>query len=158
MQNLLAASRWIDAINVRFGRIANWLVLLACAISAGNAFVRYGINMSSNAWLEIQWYLFGAMVMLGAAYTLKMNEHVRVDVLYSHYGSKLRLWLDLVGGLVFLLPVTIIIAPIMAGTPVVGIGGVLTDRQWRAGIAAGASAMCLVRAAEEMVEKGRLRE
>lgn len=56
MQSLLAASRWIDAINERFGRIANWLVLLACAISAGNAFVRYGINMSSNAWLEIQWY------------------------------------------------------------------------------------------------------
>jgi TRAP-type mannitol/chloroaromatic compound transport system permease small subunit len=84
-------------------------MLIAVMISAGNAMIRYSFNISSNAWLEIQWYLFGAMVMLGAAYTLKMNEHVRVDVLYSHYGSKLRLWLDLIGGLVFLLPVTIII-------------------------------------------------
>ena len=81
----------------------------ACAISAGNAFIRYGFDWSSNGLLEIQWYLFAWMVMVGAPYVLKANEHVRVDVLYSHYGSKLRLWLDLIGGLVFLLPVTIII-------------------------------------------------
>mgnify|MGYP006280299379 CR=1 FL=1 len=109
MNGLLKFSSLIDRINTRIGQGAAWLMLIAVIISAGNAMIRYSFNISSNAWLEIQWYLFGAMVMLGAAYTLKMNEHVRVDVLYSHYGSKLRLWLDLIGGLVFLLPVTIII-------------------------------------------------
>ena len=109
MNGLLKISSLIDRINTRIGQGAAWLMLIAVIISAGNAMIRYSFNISSNAWLEIQWYLFGAMVMLGAAYTLKMNEHVRVDVLYSHYGSKLRLWLDLIGGLVFLLPVTIII-------------------------------------------------
>jgi TRAP-type mannitol/chloroaromatic compound transport system permease small subunit len=109
MQSLLAASRWIDAINERFGRIANWLVLLACAISAGNAFVRYGINMSSNAWLEIQWYCFAGMVMLGASWTLNRNEHVRVDILYGHLSTRAQIWIDLIGGVLFLLPATIII-------------------------------------------------
>ena len=109
MNGLLKFSSLIDRVNTRFGQGAAWLMLIAVVISAGNAMIRYSFNISSNAWLEIQWYLFGAMVMLGAAYTLKMNEHVRVDVLYSHYSSKLRLWLDLIGGLVFLLPVTIII-------------------------------------------------
>ena len=103
MQSLLAASRWIDAINERFGRIANWLVLLACAISAGNAFVRYGINMSSNAWLEIQWYCFAGMVMLGASWTLNRNEHVRVDLIYGRLSTRAQVWVDVVGGVLFLL-------------------------------------------------------
>ena len=89
MNGLLKFSSLIDRINTRIGQGAAWLMLIAVIISAGNAMIRYSFNISSNAWLEIQWYLFGAMVMLGAAYTLKMNEHVRVDVLYSHYGSKL---------------------------------------------------------------------
>jgi TRAP-type mannitol/chloroaromatic compound transport system permease small subunit len=71
--------------------------------------MRYGFSLSSNAWLEIQWYLFGGMVMLGASYTLKMNEHVRVDVLYSRYSERTRLWVDLIGGALFLLPMTVII-------------------------------------------------
>jgi TRAP-type mannitol/chloroaromatic compound transport system permease small subunit len=99
MNGLLKFSSLIDRVNTRIGQGAAWLMLIAVVISAGNAMIRYSFNISSNAWLEIQWYLFGAMVMLGAAYTLKMNEHVRVDVLYSHYGSKLRLWLDLIGDL-----------------------------------------------------------
>jgi TRAP-type mannitol/chloroaromatic compound transport system permease small subunit len=106
---LLALSGVIDAVNERFGRVANWCVLLACLISAGNALVRYGFSDSSNAWLEIQWYLFAAMFMLGAPYTLRMNEHVRVDILYGSVSPKVQLWIDLLGGILFLLPATIII-------------------------------------------------
>ena len=109
MDALIRFSILIDKINEKFGLIASWLVLIACLISAGNAMMRYGFNLSSNAWLEIQWYLFGGMVMLGSAYTLKVNEHVRVDVLYSHYSDRTRLWIDLLGGIFFLLPMAIII-------------------------------------------------
>jgi TRAP-type mannitol/chloroaromatic compound transport system permease small subunit len=108
MNALLGVSDLIDAMNERFGRIANWCVLLACFISAGNALVRYGFSFSSNAWLEIQWYLFGAMFMLGAPYTLKMNEHVRVDILYGNAPPRVQVWIDLLGGILFLLPATII--------------------------------------------------
>jgi TRAP-type mannitol/chloroaromatic compound transport system permease small subunit len=109
MNFLLRFSSLIDALNEKLGVVANWLVLIACVISAGNALMRYGFSLSSNAWLEIQWYLFGGMVLLGASYTLKMNEHVRVDIFYSHYGDRTRLWLDFIGGILFLLPMTIII-------------------------------------------------
>jgi TRAP-type mannitol/chloroaromatic compound transport system permease small subunit len=109
VKTLLAVSGVIDAVNERFGRIANWCVLLACLISAGNALVRYGFSDSSNAWLEIQWYLFAAMFMLGAPYTLRMNEHVRVDILYGNVSPKVQLWIDLLGAILFLLPATIII-------------------------------------------------
>ena len=109
MHALLKISRLIDTLNEKIGLIANWLVLAACVISAGNALMRYSFSLSSNAWLEIQWYLFAGMVMLGASYTLKMNEHVRVDVFYSRYGDRTRLWVDLVGGILFLLPMAIII-------------------------------------------------
>lgn len=109
MDALLKLSRLIDALNERIGHIASWLVLAACAISAGNALMRYGFSLSSNAWLEIQWYLFAGIVMLGAANTLRVNGHVRVDVFYSRYGERTRLWLDLLGGVLFLLPMAIII-------------------------------------------------
>jgi len=109
MDALLKLSRLIDALNERIGRIASWLVLAACVISAGNALMRYGFSLSSNAWLEIQWYLFAGIVMLGAANTLRVNGHVRVDVFYSRYGERTRLWLDLLGGVLFLLPMAIII-------------------------------------------------
>jgi TRAP-type mannitol/chloroaromatic compound transport system permease small subunit len=109
METLLAIARAIDKLNEKVGWIATCLVLIACVVSAGNAMMRYGFNLSSNAWLEIQWYLFGGMVMLGAAYTLKQNEHVRVDVFYSRYKDRTRLWVDLLGGVFFLLPMTIII-------------------------------------------------
>jgi TRAP-type mannitol/chloroaromatic compound transport system permease small subunit len=71
--------------------------------------MRYGFNLSSNAWLEIQWYLFAGMVMLGGAYTLAVNEHVRVDVLYSHYSARTRVWVDLFGAIFFLLPMSVMI-------------------------------------------------
>lgn len=109
MNALLKFTRAVDFVNDKIGLIANWLVLLSCVISAGNALSRYSLNLSSNAWLEIQWYMFAGMVMLGAAYTLRMNEHVRVDVLYSRYSTRTRLWVDLFGGIVFLLPMTAII-------------------------------------------------
>lgn len=109
MNALLRTASLIDALNGRIGRLAAWLVLIACAISAGNALLRYGFSISSNAWLEIQWYLFGGMVMLGAANTLQTNQHVRVDVLYSRYSERTRLWVDLLGGLLFLMPMAAII-------------------------------------------------
>jgi TRAP-type mannitol/chloroaromatic compound transport system permease small subunit len=109
MDLLLKLSRLIDALNERIGRVASGLVLAACVISAGNALMRYGFSLSSNAWLEVQWYLFAGMVMLGAANTLRINGHVRVDVFYSRYGERTRLWLDLLGGVLFLLPMAIII-------------------------------------------------
>jgi TRAP-type mannitol/chloroaromatic compound transport system permease small subunit len=109
MKTLLALSRLIDALNKRCAGIATWLVLLSCVISAGNALMRYGMNLSSNAWLEIQWYLFAGMVMLGGAYTLRVNEHVRVDVLYSRYSERTRAWVDLLGAIFFLLPMSIVI-------------------------------------------------
>ena len=109
MKAMLALSRFIDAANERLSVIADWLVLLSCLISAGNAFSRYAFSISSNAWLEIQWYMFGALVMLGASYKLKRNEHVRVDIVYSNLSTRGQIWVDIVGTILFLLPATIIL-------------------------------------------------
>jgi TRAP-type mannitol/chloroaromatic compound transport system permease small subunit len=106
---LLALSRGIDWLNTQFAVIANWMVLLACLISAGNAGSRYLFSESSNAWLEIQWYMFAAMVLLGAPYTLKMNEHVRVDLVYSMVSERTRIWIDVICGILFLLPICVIL-------------------------------------------------
>jgi TRAP-type mannitol/chloroaromatic compound transport system permease small subunit len=108
LKGLLRVSQAIDWVNDRFGQIATWLVLFATLISAGNATSRYLFSASSNAWLEIQWYMFAAMVMLGAPYVLKINEHVRVDLLYSMLPERGRLWIDLLGGIFFLLPICLI--------------------------------------------------
>jgi len=107
---LLRFADWIDAGSERLGQALKWLVLAASLISAGNALVRYSLHTSSNAWLEIQWYLFGAMFLLGAGYALKHDEHVRVDVLYSRYGNRTQAWVDVIGGVVFLLPTALLIA------------------------------------------------
>jgi len=109
VDGLLKASRIIDAVNTKFGVLATWLVLLACLISAGNAVSRYAFNASSNAWLEIQWYMFAGMVLLGGPHTLKANEHVRVDLVYSSVSERTRLWIDILGGLLFLLPICVIL-------------------------------------------------
>lgn len=108
MQALLAFARTVDWVNDRFGVVAKWAVLLSCVISAGNAFVRYGLDISSNAWLEIQWYLFAACVMLGAAHVLHLNEHVRVDVIYGRLPSRGRVWVDLLGLVFFLMPTMLV--------------------------------------------------
>jgi TRAP-type mannitol/chloroaromatic compound transport system permease small subunit len=106
---LLTLSRAIDRVNDRFGEIANWLVLFACLISAGNAASRYLFSASSNAWLEVQWYMFAGMVLLGGPYTLKVNEHVRVDLIYSAVSERARIWIDIIGCLLFLLPICVIL-------------------------------------------------
>jgi len=109
VRGLLKLSSAIDWLNAQFGVVANWMVLLSCLISAGNATSRYLFSMSSNGWLEIQWYMFGAMVLLGGPYTLKMNEHVRVDLVYGMVSERTRIWIDIVGGVLFLLPICIIL-------------------------------------------------
>lgn len=110
MRVLLSFSSAIDLINEKLGTICNWLVLLACLVSGGNAMFRYAYDQSSNAWLEVQWYMFAVIVMFGASYTLKRNEHVRVDLLYMTLGFRGQLWVDILGTLVFLLPTCLILA------------------------------------------------
>jgi TRAP-type mannitol/chloroaromatic compound transport system permease small subunit len=110
MKSLLAISRWIDVVNLRLSYIADVLVLASCLISAGNAFSRYAFSISSNAWLEIQWYMFGALVMLGASYTLQRNEHVRVDIVYTNVTTRRQILIDILGGVLFMLPATLILA------------------------------------------------
>lgn len=109
MKGLLAFSRAVDWFSTRIAVVANWLVLLAVVISAGNAASRYLFSESSNGWLEIQWYMFAGMVLLGAPYTLKMNEHVRVDLVYGMVSERTQIWIDIVGGVLFLLPICIIL-------------------------------------------------
>lgn len=110
MDFLLRVARAIDTLNARVGKLAEWSVLLACLISAGNALSRYAFDQSSNAWLELQWYLFAAMVLLGAAYTLQRNEHVRVDLLYGRSSPHTQAWIDIFGGVFFLLPMAALLA------------------------------------------------
>jgi len=109
MGALLAFSRAVDGLNAQFGKIADWMVLFACAISAGNAFIRYGFSYSSNAWLEVQWYLFAGIVMLGASYTLFRNGHVRVDLVYGSLSERGRLWVDVFGFIFFMLPAVLLL-------------------------------------------------
>lgn len=94
----------IDRLNQFFGKAASIMILLSCIVSAVNALLRYGLDLSNNWPLELQWYLFGAAVMLGASYTLKRNEHVRVDLIYSQLSDRGRVWVDLFGLVFFLMP------------------------------------------------------
>lgn len=107
MNGLLALARIIDGITDKFGAVAKWAVVASCFISAGNALVRYTFDISSNGLLEIQWYLFAACVMFGAAQVLRVNEHVRVDVLYGLYKGKTQVFIDLFGLVFFLMPVMV---------------------------------------------------
>jgi TRAP-type mannitol/chloroaromatic compound transport system permease small subunit len=109
MQALLAASRVIDAINRWIGRHVSWLILVAVVISAGNAVIRKIFDTSSNAWLELQWQLFGAVFMLAAAYTLLVNEHVRIDVINANLSKRTRDWIDLLGHALFLMPLCLLL-------------------------------------------------
>ncbi|MCA3631389.1 MAG: TRAP transporter small permease subunit [Methylobacterium sp.] len=104
MQNLLKISGIIDALNTRVGQVIKWAILAAVVISTVNAVVRKLFNVSSNAWLEAQWYLFGAVFMLGAAYTFLKNEHIRIDVVTSHFAKRTRDWIDVFGHVFFLIP------------------------------------------------------
>jgi len=106
---LLAVSRLIDRLSERIGRTVYWLVLVAVLISAANATVRKLFNYSSNSFLEIQWYLFSVIFLFLAGYTLKHNEHVRIDIVSSHLTARTRAWIDVVGTLFFLLPMSLLI-------------------------------------------------
>ena len=109
MTSLLRLSGLIDRLNTAVGRKIYWLVLVMVLVSAGNASVRYLFNISSNAWLEIQWYLFSGVFLLSAGYTLLRNEHIRIDVVSSRFGKRGQAWIDIIGGLFFLLPMAVII-------------------------------------------------
>ena len=109
MSFFLSLSRFIDALNERVGHIISWALLLAVLICAGNATIRYVLNTSSNSWLEAQWYLYGAVFFLGASYTLRRNEHVRIDVIAGRFSKRTQVWIDVFGFLFFLLPVTLLI-------------------------------------------------
>jgi TRAP-type mannitol/chloroaromatic compound transport system permease small subunit len=106
---LLALSRAIDALNERVGRLVYWLVLVAVLISCANAVVRKAFNTSSNAFLEIQWYLFSAVFLFCAGYTLLKNQHVRIDVIAGRLSPRAQAWIDILGTLFFLLPMSILI-------------------------------------------------
>jgi TRAP-type mannitol/chloroaromatic compound transport system permease small subunit len=108
MKTLNAISSAIDALNEWVGRRVLWLVLATTLISAANAGMRYAFDISSNAWLEIQWYLFAAIFLLAAGYTLKHNGHVRIDVIYGRLSPRTQAWIDIIGGVVFLLPLSLL--------------------------------------------------
>jgi len=101
---LIKLSRVIDAINERVGKFAAWAIVVAILVSAINAIIRRFFGVSSNAWLELQWYLFGAVFMLCAAWTLIANEHIRIDIVSSRLSKRSRDWIDIVGHVFFLLP------------------------------------------------------
>lgn len=110
MKGLLRFAHGVDWLNARVGKLAVWAVLIACLVSAINATLRYLISNSSNAWLELQWYMFAVIVLLGAPYVLKVNEHVRVDVIYSRLSSKGQASIDLFGLIFFLMPAACLLA------------------------------------------------
>jgi TRAP-type mannitol/chloroaromatic compound transport system permease small subunit len=110
MQNLLRLSAAIDRVNEWIGRSVAWLGLVAVLVCTGNAVARYALNIGSNAWLELQWYLNSAVFLLVAGYALRRNEHVRIDVIAGRLSERAQAWIDLLGGLFMLLPAAIIIA------------------------------------------------
>lgn len=109
MRFLLSVARWIDAVNLRVGRWVSWLILLVVIVSSANALARKLLNSSSNAWLELQSYLFGAVFLLASGYTLLKNGHVRVDVLASKLSRRAQIGIEIFGTLFFLMPAAVLI-------------------------------------------------
>ncbi len=105
----LSLSRLIDKVNQKIAGAVSWALLATVVICTGNALIRYTFNTSSNAWLEIQWYLFAAIFLLASAHTLKRDEHVRIDVIMGRFSKRAQAWVDLFGYLLFLLPVCLLI-------------------------------------------------
>ena len=110
MKALLRFAHGVDWMNERFARAAVWAMFVSCMVSAANATLRYLISESSNAWLELQWYLFAATVTLGAPFVLKVNEHVRVDIVYSRLQPRRQALVDLLGLLLFVMPAAVLLA------------------------------------------------
>jgi TRAP-type mannitol/chloroaromatic compound transport system permease small subunit len=104
MRVLIRLSAIIDAVNEFIGKWISWLILASILVSAGNAIIRKVFDVSSNAWLELQWYLFGAAFLAAAAYTLKQNEHIRIDIVYGMWPRRVQHWIDLLGHVLFLMP------------------------------------------------------
>ena len=109
MSFLLSLSRLIDALNEKVGNGVSWALFISVLICTGNALIRYIFHTSSNAWLEIQWYLFSAIFLLATSYTLRRNEHVRIDVIVGHFSKRTQVWIDIFGFLLFLLPMTLLV-------------------------------------------------
>lgn len=109
MKGLLALSGAIDFVNEQIGRLVYWCVLIMVLVSAGNASSRYALNLASNAWLELQWYLFSVVFLLCSGYTLLHNEHIRIDVVSSHLSRRAQVWIDVFGFVLFLLPMSLFI-------------------------------------------------
>lgn len=109
MKGMLALSRVIDSVNEHIGRIVYWCVLIMVLVSAANATSRYALNIASNAWLELQWYLFAAVFLLCAGCTLLHNRHIRIDVVFSRLSRRKQVWIDVFGILLFLLPMSVFI-------------------------------------------------
>jgi len=109
MKPLLALSRVIDFVNEHVGRLVYWAILVMVLVSAANATSRYALNMASNAWLELQWYLFALVFLLCSGYTLLHNEHIRIDVVSSHLSRRTQVWIDVFGLIFFLLPMSLFI-------------------------------------------------
>jgi TRAP-type mannitol/chloroaromatic compound transport system permease small subunit len=105
----LSVARAIDKLNEKVADLVSWALVAAVVICAGNALLRYGLNLSSNAWLEIQWYLYSAIFLLAAPHTLKRDEHVRIDVIAGRFSKRRQAWIDLFGFAFFLLPVCLVI-------------------------------------------------
>ncbi len=124
MPFLLQFSRLVDRLNLLVGKLAMWMILAATLISAGNAIIRKTVGTSSNAWLEIQWYLFAAVFMLGGGYAFLRNAHVRIDFICSKFSARTRNWIDVGGILIFLLPLCYMM--IVLGWP-------LFERAWISG-------------------------
>lgn len=108
MNGLLRVSALIDKLNHAIGRTVMWLILVAVVVSTGNAIIRKAFDVSSNAWLELQWQLFAVVFMLGAAYTFLQNEHIRIDIVNANLPKSVRNWIDMVGHVLFLMPFCIL--------------------------------------------------
>ena len=128
---LLGVSRVIDAMNFRVGKILAWLILAAVIVSTVNAIIRKLFDMSSNAWLELQWVLFGAVFLLVASWTLLANEHIRIDIVNNALPPRVRSFIDLIGHALFLLPLTIIM--IITSYPFVQKSVLLNEQSMNAG-------------------------
>jgi TRAP-type mannitol/chloroaromatic compound transport system permease small subunit len=124
VQPLITLSGWIDRLNEAIGKLVMWLVLAAVLISAGNAIIRKAFNISSNAWLEIQWYLFAAVFMLGVGYVMLKNAHVRIDFISSRLSKRTNAIIDAIGILIFTIPLSLIL---------IDLGWPLFVRAWQSG-------------------------
>lgn len=109
MKGLLALSGAIDFVNERVGRLVYWCILIMVLVSSANATMRYAFNIASNAWLELQWYLFAVVFLLCSGYTLLHNEHIRIDVVSSRLSRRTQVWIDVLGFIFFLLPMSLFI-------------------------------------------------